>query len=86
MTVLEFVAQYRDFGFGGVILGVIWMILTGRLVPRSQVERLLSIWERSYSISEEARKQQAEVIKDSVEAVNTAADMVRSIRRAGGGK
>lgn len=86
MTVLEFITQYRDFGFAGVLLGVIWMILTGRLVPRAQVERLLSIWQKSYEISEEARKQQAELMKDSVEAVNTAADVVRSLRQAGGGK
>lgn len=84
MTVLEFIGQYRDFGFAGILLGVVWMILSGRLVPRTQVEALLAIWQRAYEISEESRKQQAELMKDSVEAVNTAADVVRSLRQAGG--
>lgn len=84
MTVIEFVGQYRDFGYGGVILSVIYLILTGKLIPQSQVERLLAIWQKAYEISEESRKQQAELMKDSVEAVNTAADVVRSLRKAGG--
>lgn len=86
MTVLEFIGQYRDFGFAGALVGVVWMILSGRLVPRSQVEALLAIWQKAYEISEESRKQQAELMKDSVEAVNTAADVVRSLRQAGGKK
>ncbi len=83
MTVIEFIGQYRDIGYGGVVLSLLWMLFTGRLVPRSQVNALLAIWQKAYEISEESRKQQAELMKDSVEAVNTAADVVRSIRDAG---
>ncbi len=84
MTVLDFIVQYKDIGLGGLVVLFVLLIFTGYLVPRSQVRALLSVWEKSYTISEEARKQQAEVIKDSVEAVNTAAEMVKSIRKAGG--
>lgn len=83
MSALDFVVQYRDIGYGGLLAVVVGLILTGRLIPQAQVERLLSIWQKAYEISEESRKQQAELMKDSVEAVNTAADMVRSIRDAG---
>ncbi len=84
MTVLDFIIQYRDIGFGGLLAVVFIMIVTGRLVPRSQVNALLAIWQKSYEISEQARKEQAELMKDSVEAVNTAAGVFRSIRKAGG--
>lgn len=86
MTVLDFIVQYRDVGMGGLIALFVLLIFTGKLVPRSQVEALLSIWQKAYEISEESRKQQAELMKDSVEAVNTAADVVRSLRQAGGKK
>ncbi len=84
MTVLEFIGQYRDIGYAGLVSVFFILVFTGRLVPRSQVDQLLAIWQRAYEISEESRKQQAELMKDSVEAVNTAADVVRSIRDAGG--
>lgn len=86
MTVIEFIGQYRDIGYAGIVLALGWMVFTGRLVPRSQVDQLLAIWQKAYEISEESRKQQAELMKDSVEAVNTAADVVRSLRQAGGKK
>lgn len=86
MTVLEFIGQYKDIGFAGLVSVFFILVFTGRLVPRSQVNQLLAIWQRAYEISEESRKQQAELMKDSVEAVNTAADVVRSIRDAGGKK
>lgn len=84
MTVLEFIGQYRDIGYAGLVSVFFILVFTGRLVPRSQVEQLLAIWQRAYEISEESRKQQAELMKDSVEAVNTAADVVRSLRQSGG--
>ena len=86
MTVLDFIVQYRGVGMGGLIALFVLLIFPGKLVPRSQVEALLSIWQKAYEISEESRKQQAELMKDSVEAVNTAADVVRSLRQAGGKK
>ncbi len=86
MSVLDFIVQYRDIGFAGLVSVFFILVFTGRLVPRSQVDQLLAIWQRAYEISEESRKQQAELMKDSVEAVNTAADVVRSIREAGGKK
>lgn len=84
MTVLEFIVQYRDIGMGGLIVLFVLLIFTGKLVPQSQVQKLLDIWQRAYEISEESRKQQGELIKDAVEAVNTAADVVQSLRKAGG--
>jgi len=84
MSVLDFIVQYRDIGYGGLTILFFMLVFTGKLVPQSQVERLLAIWQRAYEISEESRKQQAELMKDSVEAVNTAADVVRSLRKAGG--
>lgn len=86
MTILEFIVQYRDIGMGGLIALFVLLVFTGKLVPQSQVQRLLDIWQKAYEISEESRKQQAELMKDSVEAVNTAADMVRALRQAGGKK
>ncbi len=83
MTVLDFIVQYRDVGLGGLVVLFVVLIFMGKLVPQSQVQRLLDIWQRAYEISEESRKQQAELMKDSVEAVNTAADVVRSLREAG---
>lgn len=83
MTVLEFIGQYKDIGYAGLVSVFFILVFTGRLVPRSQVNQLLAIWQKAYEISEESRKQQAELMKDSVEAVNTAADVVRSIRDAG---
>lgn len=85
MTALDFIVQYRDIGFGGLITIFVVLVFTGKLVPQSQVQKLLDIWQKAYEISEESRKQQAELMKDSVEAVNTAADVVRSIRDAGSG-
>jgi len=84
MTALDFIIQYRDIGYGGLTVLFFMLVFTGQLIPKGQVERLLSIWQRAYEISEESRKQQAELMKDSVEAVNTAADVVRSLRKAGG--
>lgn len=84
MTVLDFITQYRDIGYAGLTSVFFILVFTGRLVPKSQVEQLLAIWQKAYEISEESRKQQAELMKDSVEAVNTAADVVRSLRQAGG--
>lgn len=85
MSVLEFIVEYRDIGLGGLVVLFVMLIFFGKLVPQSQVQRLLDIWQKAYEISEESRKQQAELMKDSVEAVNTAADVVRSIRDAGRG-
>lgn len=84
MNALDFIVQYRDIGYGGLTILFFLLVFTGRLVPRSQVDQLLAIWQKAYEISEESRKQQAELMKDSVEAVNTAADVVRSLRKAGG--
>lgn len=84
MTFMEFISRFGDLGWAGVVLALLWMVFSGRLVPRSQVDQLLAIWQKAYEISEESRKQQAELMKDSVEAVNTAADVVRSLRKAGG--
>jgi hypothetical protein len=85
MSVLDFIVEYRDIGLGGLLALFVMLVFFGKLVPQSQVQRLLDIWQRAYEISEESRKQQAELMKDSVEAVNTAADVVRSIRDAGSG-
>lgn len=84
MTILEFLKTYSDFGWAGVVLFLLWMVFTGRLVPRGHVEQLIAIWQKSYEISEEARKQQGELIKDAVEAVETAADVVRALRQPPG--
>lgn len=84
MNALDFIVQYRDIGYGGLTILFFMLVFTGKLVPQSQVQKLLDIWQRAYEISEESRKQQAELMKDSVEAVNTAADVVRSLRQAGG--
>lgn len=83
MSVLDFIVEYKDVGMGGLNVLFVLLVFFGKLVPQSQVQKLLDIWQRAYQISEESRKQQAELMKDSVEAVNTAADMVRSIRDAG---
>lgn len=83
MGVLDFIVEYRDIGLGGLVALFVMLIFFGKLVPQSQVQKLLDIWQKAYEISEESRKQQAELMKDSVEAVNTAADVVRSIRDAG---
>jgi hypothetical protein len=80
VTAIEFIAQYRDIGYGGLLSVFVLLVFTGKLVPMSQVQKLLDIWQKAYEISEESRKQQAELMKESVEAVNTAADVVRSIR------
>lgn len=82
MTVLEFLKTFGDFGWAGLVLALAWMVFTGRLVPRGHVEQLLAIWQKAYEISEESRKQQGELIKDAVEAVETSAEIVKALRDA----
>lgn len=89
---MEVLGIFANFGWAGVAAAVAWMVYTGRLVPGKVVDRIVKqseanaeIWERAYQMSEEARKQQAGIVHDSVEAVRTTEHVVRALNEAAGG-
>lgn len=74
-----------DFG-AGVLLGIaIWLILTGRLVPRSTYDeksKEADKWQAAHSVSEEARHAQTKQLDAVMEVGQTVKDVLTALERA----
>lgn len=80
-------------GFASLVFLSVWLIFTGRLVPRSTHEETRSdrdAWRTAFETSEQARQKQAEQLDDLLESAKaterlmTAIQQSTTARRAGG--
>lgn len=79
-----------------VILGAVTLLLTGRLVPRrtvtdirddrdarvSDAKALAEIWREAYRVSESARVEDHELLRQALEGVHTIVHLLESRRDA----
>lgn len=72
------------FGWGGVVAASVWLILTGRIVPKSVVEQVTDLaakeallWKAAFDKSEEARIKERELLDKAIAATQATAAVVR---------
>lgn len=82
-----------DVGFGALIVSAIWLIFTGRLVPRSTVDAIKieadqSVtraleekreWKEAYHLEHAAREKLGDQLGELIEYAETADHLIRSI-------
>lgn len=67
---------WQSGGLAAVVVGVIWMVLTGRLVPRSQIKDLIKdrdLWKEAYWRTQavnDAQTSQVQKLMDTIETTN----------------
>lgn len=78
----------------GLVLAAVYLILSGKLVPRRVVQDLredrdkrvadareqTSIWREAYQVSEQARQKQHDLLRESLEGVHTITHLLESRR------
>lgn len=73
-------------GAGGIVALVVWMILTGRLVPRATLRdayRQRDTWQEAHGVSEEARHLEREQTRELLEFARTADHVLAALPTAG---
>jgi hypothetical protein len=97
MDLVEFVKSMSvgDVGFPGLLTLAIYLILSGKLVPRSVVEdvradrdaRIAAVqedrdtWKEAYQISESGRDKQNSVLEILLEYAKTSDHLIRSVQQ-----
>lgn len=73
-------------GIGGLLSLAVWLIFTGRLVPRSMVDdvrRERDDWKAAYRQSEAARAEEREQKRELLEVAHVAEHVLTSLPRPG---
>lgn len=68
--------------FGAMLLGAVWLILTGKIVPRrtlDDAEARARKWEEAYLVAHDALAEVLHTLKDVKEVGETTVDLLRSI-------
>lgn len=85
MDVLNMGELLKTFGWGGVILFAVWLVFTGRLIPKSVVDRVLlqaaeetQRWRTAFEQSEAARSKDRETTMKALESTQTTASVMRA--------
>jgi hypothetical protein len=83
----------REFGLPlGLLASVFVLMMTGRLIPRGTVDKLLkaesdrgNLWEKAYQTEHAIRMEQDKIMRESIEGMRTTTEIVRAIDRKTGG-
>ncbi len=71
-----------DLGATGIVVLVVLMILTGRLIPRKQLDDERTekdYWRAAHTTSEEARRMQTQQLTDVLEGLSTMQATIRAL-------
>lgn len=73
-------------GWGGIVAFGVWLIFTGRLIPRSVVDKILQQagddvqkWRTAYDRSELARAKDREATMRALEGTQTAVHVIKAL-------
>lgn len=74
------------FGWGGIVVLAVWLIFTGRLIPRSTVDKVLqqageeaARWRQAYENSEAARALDRQTAMKALEGTQTTTHVVKAL-------
>jgi len=80
----------REFGLPlGILASVFVLLMTGRLIPKATVDKLVKaesdrgdMWAEAYKTERALRVEQDKIMRESMEGVRTVTEMVRTLDRA----
>ena len=65
-----------------VVVGVVWLVLTGRLVPRSHIEDLVrdrDLWKEAYWRTQAVNDAQTEQVRELMKTMDTTNKVLKAI-------
>jgi len=76
------VTVVSNTSLAGVVVSIVWLVLTGRLVPRAQIEDLVKdrdLWKEAYWRTQAVNDAQTEQLRALMKVADTTNSLLKSI-------